>query len=952
MKRVISIILTLAMLAGILAVTAAGVSAADIESARTGAGKDKPSVKLIRTSSDIVRGYYFEFTINGIPYRSDKTGTKFNQIAVSNMNAEEKKKVMTAFISMPNIKYEQLGRTFSGELDSWYMKNSGWANAAQVLSERLAAKNFPDYQERFGYNGGSAYFDEFFTPECVSSGQLTDETPEMAELVDLYKQEKEIFSWAKEAYAGMVNANNFRTRVAVQSLSGDLIQLICDRVLVPNITPAGTGGVAAQFFSVVIDYKMAIEGYNDQLQDAVLGKRVRADVASLVIEKMGKTIDYNELIIRQCCQECHRIQNEIDERFPAVYANARQKATECSSRDAADRRAVLEASPVSDEPDAQITAAIEDYRTRINSIVIPTFENGFRGTLEELQEAQAAAEAQKERLREALNQYVLGALNSAIAEMKAWRIKYYGTLDSQYTNDSVIGRYVAQAPQVPSFYLKEDLYADSGEEILEKQQFESYRTQAQSALNAMPDHGASARNICIEARKAYSPINQKLIATKGWFENSDSLSEESKKILKEKDGYLTAINALGGLEPSGSYYGYSATLYGSYCSNVYIERAKRGFDKTVQEFEAKLERRSAFQDEYKTSVVSVYNDHVEQYRQEWEDYSTALEERNDLLTTLPKYIDEQFLVYENGDYKLYESYVYNSDLCQRFYVNEGTYEDVERIAEETDSLYDRYLAYNVTAETASNSIIGTGSYVRKLSAKMTKAFKSGNQDLISGVSRWADIAKENDPDQTVVYSFSNGKKTGFDTSLSGKASSKLNTLQYLRNDFNGRVYSHRALMNAYFTLNENYDTYAVKIDDPAAHYNDEYNKLKRNCESLFNDYTRTVYSFAADVVGSVPAGEPDPADFVASLISEIDAIRAGGVFKGDTNGDNVVDANDVTIILRIVAGVETPYSNADALRFADIDGNGRLEVFDATCLQRYLAHLKTPYPIENVFIYS
>jgi len=57
----------------------------------TAAGKDNGAdskasshiqVKLTGTCREPVKGFWFSYTINGIPYRSDEVGLRFNQVAI------------------------------------------------------------------------------------------------------------------------------------------------------------------------------------------------------------------------------------------------------------------------------------------------------------------------------------------------------------------------------------------------------------------------------------------------------------------------------------------------------------------------------------------------------------------------------------------------------------------------------------------------------------------------------------------------------------------------------------------------------------------------------------------------------------------------------------------------------------------------------------------------------
>ncbi|MBQ1838411.1 MAG: dockerin type I repeat-containing protein [Ruminococcus sp.] len=79
---------------------------------------------------------------------------------------------------------------------------------------------------------------------------------------------------------------------------------------------------------------------------------------------------------------------------------------------------------------------------------------------------------------------------------------------------------------------------------------------------------------------------------------------------------------------------------------------------------------------------------------------------------------------------------------------------------------------------------------------------------------------------------------------------------------------------------------------------------------------------------------------VVSLLLLMTAVMPGAAagktfIIGDTNGDGRVSVDDVTMIQRLLADIETDEDGMRTLR-GDVDGNG-LSVSDATLIQQYLA---------------
>ena len=69
---------------------------------------------------------------------------------------------------------------------------------------------------------------------------------------------------------------------------------------------------------------------------------------------------------------------------------------------------------------------------------------------------------------------------------------------------------------------------------------------------------------------------------------------------------------------------------------------------------------------------------------------------------------------------------------------------------------------------------------------------------------------------------------------------------------------------------------------------------------------------------------------------------------GDTDGNGIVDASDITMLQRILANLDTDGEVSE--RRSDIDGNGTVDVIDVTLAMRYLADIDIPYPIDVIRI--
>lgn len=80
--------------------------------------------------------------------------------------------------------------------------------------------------------------------------------------------------------------------------------------------------------------------------------------------------------------------------------------------------------------------------------------------------------------------------------------------------------------------------------------------------------------------------------------------------------------------------------------------------------------------------------------------------------------------------------------------------------------------------------------------------------------------------------------------------------------------------------------------------------------------------------------------------NNIPYVLVDGVKLGDADRDGVVSINDVTLIQRHLAELET--LEGIYLYAADANRDGVLDISDATAIQMFLANFKVPYPIDEI----
>ena len=110
----------------------------------------KPELKVTVTAEhkDAASGYCIEYTINGVPYRSDCAAQRVNQIAWENMSDDDRKKTMLCVFGALGHPEQQFGGKFAVEMQTWYRDASGLTEAKKILVDRLIDKEYPGLTDR------------------------------------------------------------------------------------------------------------------------------------------------------------------------------------------------------------------------------------------------------------------------------------------------------------------------------------------------------------------------------------------------------------------------------------------------------------------------------------------------------------------------------------------------------------------------------------------------------------------------------------------------------------------------------------------------------------------------------------------------------------------------------------------------------------------------------------
>jgi uncharacterized coiled-coil protein SlyX len=806
---------------------------------------------------------------------SDLTGTHINNVAFDHMSNADKVRTMHAFGWMIAPCKRQFGAEFSGKMADWYNEYSGWKETWEIYSNRLAQINFPEYQAHYG--GDLSSHRKSFEP--------TFDYSKFPETQRLYDEQQVCWGWACATYGAMVKAQQQQTGMAVSSLSGDLIKLITDRCLVPNITPAGvSSGLAAQLTTLstkIIGHYENILGNIDNIQTLVLGEKMDAANVRVVIESLSDVIDQHKAIIDKCEERMRAIKDEIDTLGPKLAEEQRKNAEQSLNAQYAEMAAVEENSPITTDPNTSIASW--------NAQHIAEYNNMKRSDYKTDAEYQSAREAK----RNAIVNYNQNAYNQAITDLASLCSTYFGSTDtSTFTDESVVGSFLKKLSKVPSFSPAYDPQPNTtvldsltwgslnqfpkgkgfGVNTTEEQlatvdkEVRDYANQNREYFEKCIPLYQEAQETATNARKELNRINGVLRAVdKGYY----TASAEQEAIAKGMDRY---VRGLGKLYQDRTVAGAQAAV--DYFAGEFLDC----FDKAKDALVAAQEGIRA--------QTARYKQYQDEYAEAWQEYRELEEERTKVLDEIPDEL--QWLCDDVGGDR-------NDTWEQLFGKNPtATAADVARVGTESDDIMKRLLLLDERiglsvwkiqlSANAQQSLCRVqspaGSY-EQLTA-LGRTLDYGEESLRSGATLWQGIAEkewnENQASQdwnidlAAAYIYDG---VTFQSTLRSAPFAEWD-LASIRNDFDGKTHAHDRLVEIFVDMSDNVSKYSSTKSDGE----DGYVRLKEEAEYLGQN--PSYLSEAAAIVpkpGSASTATVDPYDdLVAPLIKSIDSARiASGI---------------------------------------------------------------------------
>jgi len=188
----------------------------------------KSEAKFVSGYSDGLVSTYAIIEFNGTKYKTDETGSRINQKLWSELNDDDKRKLMKYYWS-PNNRNADFG-VGSSEMASWANDDQGWTGLIEALKQKRANKNYPDLK---AFYEKEPEFPQMPNVACTEQIQNCDLAKEA---IELQKEIQGNYYAGREVYQKLVNVKWEQVGVAVKGISANLIPIIVDNFMTAHIT--------------------------------------------------------------------------------------------------------------------------------------------------------------------------------------------------------------------------------------------------------------------------------------------------------------------------------------------------------------------------------------------------------------------------------------------------------------------------------------------------------------------------------------------------------------------------------------------------------------------------------------------------------------------------------------------------------------------------------------------
>lgn len=358
-KRIISFALALTLLVSALPLT-------------VWAASDYNAVKLLDTSGDFLGGYYVRYEINGVEYRSDQASADMNKLAWKGMSDKDRKATLYVYAFAPDARQQQFGTDGSKEMTDYINEKQGWtalwaAYADRVeqqqcgpLMEFYSDENFATTVQTLKDNAKGDYDSWYNRMTWYSEYQEARDVMERLGCIDV------LMNLGKQAYDGIVTSYMRAREASVKAISKELISIIVDKALTPNITVAPTAATTSVYTGVV-DLLFAVTGTSDQITQQVVGKTQDCMGAVDVINAMRELAQKNYTLATFCYNRAKALSDDIPNQAKAAYEICQKKRENNELQAAFDAEEERRAQEEQERHEAEYAEALETLYNSMTS---------------------------------------------------------------------------------------------------------------------------------------------------------------------------------------------------------------------------------------------------------------------------------------------------------------------------------------------------------------------------------------------------------------------------------------------------------------------------------------------------------------------------------------------------------------------------------------------------------
>ncbi|MBR6401612.1 MAG: Ig-like domain-containing protein, partial [Firmicutes bacterium] len=289
----------------------------------------KASVTNVTTEKawDALRTRYITYTINGVKYDSREMGQETNTAAFDAMNDADREKVSRWMAAAwPSDRERQFGYSGAEKLIDNYNDVTGWKKLWEETDKKLTnyysgdllyvyggpSTSEPDkyykkeYDKLTNYPENSSVYKLLNSPEYLLTYQARNFEEE-------YNYIGELMTDGHEYYTMLSKNMKAATEAAIKGSSSELISIICDKMMVPVITPRSMfSTVEKEVFSGILEISDRLTGYSSKIQGIVLGDSISGKSAKELISYFKLLAEDNYNAAKLCHEQAVSLHDSLE----------------------------------------------------------------------------------------------------------------------------------------------------------------------------------------------------------------------------------------------------------------------------------------------------------------------------------------------------------------------------------------------------------------------------------------------------------------------------------------------------------------------------------------------------------------------------------------------------------------------------------------------------------------